>query len=45
MRVEWPGREASAPPKGYLYIVFEDEERVKDLLGRFTEGKISYFAN
>jgi len=47
VRVEWPGREASAPPKGYLYIVFEDEERVKDLLANcthdFSHGGSYYF--
>ena len=30
MRVEWPGKEeANPPPRGYLYIAFEDETRVK----------------
>ena len=34
VRVEWPGRESASPPRGYLYIVFEDEDRVKELLGK-----------
>ena len=23
VRVEWPGRDYSSPPKGYLYLVFQ----------------------
>ena len=30
VRVEWPGKESANPtPRGYLYIAFEDETRVK----------------
>jgi len=36
VRVEWPGRESASPPRGYLYIVFEDEDRVKELLAHCT---------
>jgi len=47
VRVEWPGREASSPPRGYLYIVFEDEDRVKELLAHcthdFSNGGSYYF--
>jgi len=32
VRVEWPGRDFTSPPKGYLYLVFEEENNVKDLL-------------
>jgi len=36
VRVEWPGRDASSPPRGYLYLVFEDDESVRELLTRCT---------
>ena len=36
VRVVWPGRDITTPPKGYLYITFESEESVKDLLKRCT---------
>jgi len=36
VRVEWPGRDAASPPRGYLYLVFEDEESVRELLTRCT---------
>ena len=37
MRVEWPGRDYTSPPKGYLYLVFQDEEDVKDLLAKCSQ--------
>jgi len=36
VRVEWPGRDATSPPRGYLYLIFEDEGSVKELLARCT---------
>jgi len=36
VRVEWPGRDITTPPRGYLYITFESEESVKELLTRCT---------
>jgi len=48
VRVEWPGRDITTPPKGYLYITFDSEESVKDLLTRCTHdfsngGSFYYF--
>ncbi|XP_023331326.1 uncharacterized protein LOC111703576 [Eurytemora carolleeae] len=47
VRVEWPGRDAASPPRGYLYIVFEDEDRVQELLAHcthdFANGGSFYF--
>jgi len=47
VRVEWPGKETNPTPKGYLYIVFEDEDRVKELLCQcaqdFSNGGSYYF--
>jgi len=47
VRVEWPGRENNPTPKGFLYIAFEDEARVKDLLGQcaqdFSNGGSYYY--
>jgi len=37
VRVEWPGRDYTSPPKGYLYLVFQDEEDVKDLLAKCSQ--------
>lgn len=32
-RVEWPGKEnQAAQPKGYVYIIFESEKQVRELL-------------
>jgi hypothetical protein len=28
VKVEWPGKEAIAQPKGYAYIIFENELQV-----------------
>ncbi|XP_065568998.1 cytoplasmic polyadenylation element-binding protein 1-like [Artemia franciscana] len=37
IRVEWPNRDnCPAPPKGYVYIIFESEKQVKKMLGRCT---------
>ena len=44
VRVEWPGREAASPPRGYLYIVFEDEDRVKELLGEEKNNLCTHFS-
>ena len=37
VRVEWPGRDYTSPPKGYLYLVFHDEEDVKNLLAKCSQ--------
>ena len=28
VRIEWPGKDNAAVPKGYLYIIFEHEKQV-----------------
>lgn len=36
-RVEWPGKEnQAAQPKGYVYIIFESEKQVRELLNACT---------
>ena len=35
--MEWPGRDYTSPPKGYLYLVFEEEGDVKDLLAKCNQ--------
>ena len=32
IRIEWPGKDNSSIPKGYLYVIFENERQVKALL-------------
>jgi len=36
IRIEWPGRDNNAIPKGYLYILFEHEKQVRSLLSSCT---------
>jgi len=37
IRIEWPGKgSSSSPPKGYLYIIFENEASVTALLSQCT---------
>lgn len=36
IRIEWPGKDNSSVPRGYLYIIFENEKQVKDLLAACT---------
>lgn len=36
IRVEWPAREITSSPKGYLYIIFENEKQVRCLLNACT---------
>jgi len=47
VRVEWPGKDNNPTPKGYLYIVFEDEDRIKELLSQcaqdFSNGGSYYY--
>ncbi|KAF2361579.1 RNA recognition motif domain [Trinorchestia longiramus] len=48
IQVEWPGKENSAnPPKGYVYILFDNEKQVKSLLSAcsqdFSNGGNYYF--
>ena len=35
--MEGPGRDYTSPPKGYLYLVFEDEGDIKDLLAKCSQ--------
>ena len=37
IRIEWPGKEGSNVPKGYLYIIFEHERQVRHLLSACTQ--------
>ena len=32
VRVEWPGKDNTSIPKGYLYVIFENEKQVKEPL-------------
>jgi len=48
IRIEWPGKDTSpSPPKGYVYIIFEDERHVPLLLSQcthdYTNGGSWYF--
>jgi len=48
LRIEWPGKDSSpSPPKGYVYIIFEEEENVAALLAQcshdYTNGGSWYF--
>lgn len=36
VRIEWPGKDNAAVPKGYLYIIFEHEKQVRSLLNACT---------
>jgi len=37
IRIEWPGKDNSpSPPKGYVYVIFEQEKNVKTLLQQCT---------
>jgi len=36
VRVEWPGKENAAVPKGYLYVIFEQDKQVRSLLSACT---------
>ena len=37
IRIEWPGKDSSSIPKGYLYIIFEHEKQVRSLLSACTQ--------
>jgi len=46
VRVEWPGRDYTGPPRGYLYLVFQEERDVIDLLskcGQDYSSRDSYY--
>ena len=34
--LEWPGRDITTPLIGYLFITFESEESLKELITRYT---------
>jgi len=36
VRIEWPGKDSAAVPKGYLYVIFEHEKQVRALLSQCT---------
>eukprot|EP00094_Tigriopus_californicus_P003348 TCALIF_03219-PA protein Name:"Similar to cpeb1-b Cytoplasmic polyadenylation element-binding protein 1-B (Xenopus laevis)" AED:0.29 eAED:0.29 QI:0/0/0/0.33/1/1/6/0/668 len=36
IRIEWPGKDTSSVPKGYLYVIFDNEQEVKALLNACT---------
>lgn len=43
-RVEWPGKEnQAAQPKGYVYIIFESEKQVRELLNACTTQDGNYY--
>lgn len=37
IRIEWPGKDMSCVPKGYLYIIFDNEKQVRNLLLSCTQ--------
>ena len=37
IRIEWPGKDSSSIPKGYLYVIFEHEKQVRNLLSACTQ--------
>ena len=37
VRIEWPGKEGSCVPKGYLYVIFDHERQVRHLLSTCTQ--------
>ena len=40
IRIEWPGKDNSpSPPKGYVYVIFEQEKNVKTLLQQVQHPK------
>ena len=45
IRIEWPGKESStAPPKGYVYIIFDQDQNIPLLLSQCIQsGGSSYF--
>ena len=30
IRIEWPGKDNSTIPKGYLYVIFENDKQVRE---------------
>ena len=43
-RIEWPGKDSSpSPPKGYVYIVFDDEEHVPHLLSQCSHNNTACY--
>lgn len=37
IRIEWPGKDSSSIPKGYLYVIFEHDKQVRSLLSACTQ--------
>ena len=36
IRIEWPGKDNSTIPKGYLYVIFENDKQASNI--RFQPG-------
>lgn len=46
IRIEWPGKEHNtAQPKGYVYVIFESEKQVKQLLQACSVQDASHYAS
>ncbi|XP_063367404.1 cytoplasmic polyadenylation element-binding protein 1 [Cydia amplana] len=43
LRVEWPGREAGAPLRGFGYVTFESERRVRALLAASRRDRNDWY--
>ncbi|XP_063386256.1 cytoplasmic polyadenylation element-binding protein 1-B [Cydia fagiglandana] len=43
VRVEWPGREAGAPLRGFGYVTFESERRVRALLAASRRDRNDWY--
>ena len=44
IRIEWPGKDQSpSPPKGYVYIVFDQERNVSTLLSQCSQSNGAYY--
>ena len=44
IRIEWPGKDSSSIPKGYLYVIFEHDKQVRSLLSG-TKSLITMLSN
>ena len=44
IRIEWPGKDQSpSPPKGYVYIVFDQERNVSSLLSQCSQSNGAFY--
>lgn len=37
IKIEWPGKDATSKPKGYVYIIFESEKQVNLNVEKFSK--------